>query len=269
MKVKIWITVILSFLLSSSVACANRHEHTIVKQEGIAPTCESIGMTDGEYCVECGMILKMPEAIPAKGLAPTEIFELAEKASAKIATFNKSGITLYSGSGFVANEGGMVVTNYHVIEGANMVVATIDGVEYIADQVLAYDADKDVALLQLALGEGQTLPFLKLCDALPKAGERVYAIGNPQGYVNTFSDGIVTCAQREIGGVKYVQHNAATSTGSSGGALLNAYGEVVGIVTSSVKNSQNLNFAVAVSEIDGLSFDTSLSVEEFGALTAG
>lgn len=83
-------------------------------------------------------------------------------------------------------------------------------------------------------------------------GTTVYAIGSSRGMTNTYSQGIITYADRIIDGVSYVQHDASITHGNSGGPLINAYGEVIGINTWGISDSQNLNFAVFVDELDNL-----------------
>ena len=79
----------------------------------------------------------------------------------------------------------------------------------------------------------------------------------------TFSQGIITAVNRKIEGVTYIQHDAAISPGNSGGPLLNKYGEVIGINTWTLEDSQNLNFAVSSSVLLEMKYSTPLTMEQF------
>ena len=148
----------------------------------------------------------------------------------------------FFGSGFFVSGGGDILTNYHVIDGAESVtVITNDGRETNA-LLKDYDSARDIALLKVSLPA--SVPFLRVSNTLPKQGEAVIAIGNPKGLSGTVSNGIVS-AVRRINTNTMIQFTAPISEGSSGGALLNLDGEVVGITTGGVEDSQNLNFAVA------------------------
>ena len=147
-----------------------------------------------------------------------------------------------AGSGFFVSPNGDILTNHHVIEGAGYItVATRDG-QSVGALVKDYDAQRDMALLKANMS--YALPFLKISDMLPKQGEAVIAIGNPRGLSGTVSSGIIA-AIREIDNNLWVQFTAPVSPGSSGGALINLKGEVIGMTKGTWKGEgQNLNFAV-------------------------
>lgn len=138
------------------------------------------------------------------------------------------------GSGVVWRNDGLVVTNHHVVAGARSVeLAFADGKRTPA-QVLATDELTDLAVLRSERGD---LPAATFASALPVVGELAIAIGNPLGFENTVTAGIISGLHREIPGsaihsfalVDLVQTDAAISPGNSGGALVNADGQVVGI----------------------------------------
>ena len=116
--------------------------------------------------------------------------------------------------------------------------------------VLALDEDADLAVLKV---NGSSLPYLKLAPKgrFPEVGSRVYAIGNPQGLSNTLSEGLVSGLRDEPKNLKLIQTTAAISSGSSGGPLLDAVGNVVGVTTASLAGplTQNLNFAVPATNV--------------------
>lgn len=149
------------------------------------------------------------------------------------------------GTGFFT-EKGVIVTNYHVIEGASQIKVKLNnGEEYSVQNILGYDKDYDIALLSLP-GKGTPLTISRFA---PKTGDTAYAIGNPLGLDNTFSNGTISNASRVYDNVEYIQTTAAISSGNSGGPLLNAYGEVIGINTMQYVDGQNLNFALNITQV--------------------
>ena len=158
----------------------------------------------------------------------------------------------YSGSAFVAFEEDMLITNYHVIEGAQSEIFAYSdsGEEYVIDRVFAADKDKDLAIV--GFSEPTGIPPLSLGDTqgLLRA-EPVVAIGSPQGQKNTVSLGNVS-GMFEEEGVHYVQFTAPISHGSSGGALFDNRGNVIGITSAYIVDSQNLNLAVDICEAKAL-----------------
>jgi len=160
-----------------------------------------------------------------------------------------------TGSGFVAFTNKMLVTNSHVIDGADSIIARSDqGYEYILNKVYAVDTKKDLAIL--GFYSPTDLPPLTLETNSPiMRVEPVVAIGSPEGLLNTVSVGNVS-AVFEQKGTRYIQFTAPVSSGSSGGALFNNEGEVIGVTTSVIngydKTAQNLNFAIHIGEAAAL-----------------
>ena len=151
------------------------------------------------------------------------------------------------GSGFFVSAEGDILTNYHVIDGSEtLTVITHDG-RKINALVKDYDSVRDMALLKINLQT--SVQYLNISNTLPRQGEAVIAIGNPSSkehiYDNTVSNGIVS-AIRRVDNNLWVQFTASVSPGSSGGAVINLQGEVIGMTTwgESDSRSQNLNFAV-------------------------
>jgi len=146
-------------------------------------------------------------------------------------------------SGVLVSADGFIVTNAHVVEGCRSMAATyISGTSRRPyEPVLKYyDEQSDTAVLKIA-AEG--LNFFSVHARPARIGERVYAIGNPRGLEQSISEGIVS-GNRTEDGVSWIQHSAPISPGSSGGALISAQGELLGINSRTRKESQNLNFAV-------------------------
>lgn len=181
-------------------------------------------------------------------ISPEKLFAKASPAVVYIIVRDGNFKPIGMGSGFFVDEKGLIVTNYHVIKGAVFATARLSsGATLFVDGVAATDPDSDVALLKVS---GPGFPLLKIAAGpLPTVGSAVYAIGNPQGLENTFSGGMVS-GHREIkNGFTAIQVTTPISKGSSGGPLLNAAGEVVGVTTAYLKGGQNLNFAVPVAAV--------------------
>ncbi len=190
----------------------------------------------------------------------SELFDYVKDSVAEIITYDKKGNAYGLGSGFVYSEDGKIITNYHVIKNGYSAKVALNGVEYPVKSVLAYDEKIDVAVLKI---EANNLHVVPICSDEIKTGDIVYAMGSSNGFSATISNGIVSHADREMDGVTYVQHNAAISPGNSGGPLINEYGEIIGINTFSIVDSQNLNFAISVTELYNLVYATELTMYEF------
>lgn len=153
-------------------------------------------------------------------------------------------------SGFFIADGRTLVTNYHVIDGAgSLEVYTADGNDSVsATMVLAYDRAKDLAILRC--DEDLGVNPLRLADSdKVKQGDKVYAVGYPLGLANTMSDGIISSKYSNEGDADVLQITAAISPGSSGGALLNTKGEVVGVICATRTDGQNVNFAIGANTL--------------------
>lgn len=173
-------------------------------------------------------------------LSAQDIFQTANSSMALIETFDDEGHALEQGSGFVVSNDGTILTNYHVIRGASRATAKFgDGTEGEVAGVVAFDQNHDVAALKLA---SPPKAFLHIGDSDGlKVGQKVIAIGSPLGFQNTVSEGIVSGLRNGI-----IQMSNPISPGSSGGAVFDRYGNVVGISVATVASGQNLNFAVPI-----------------------
>ena len=175
----------------------------------------------------------------------------------------------YSGSAFAAFEEDMLLTNYHVIDGAkDKVYAYTDGGDkHIIDRIYIGDEDLDLALVGLSEPAGIQPLALGDTDGLLRA-EPVVAIGSPKGQKNTVSLGNVSGIFQEYG-VHYVQFTAPISAGSSGGALFDDEGLVIGVTSASFVDAQNINLAVDISEAkalyDRIEYKDGLSFEDYWA----
>jgi S1-C subfamily serine protease len=156
-----------------------------------------------------------------------------------------------TGSGFIISQDGRLLTNAHVVEGADTVKVTLkDGQVYIG-KVIGRDSVTDVAVVKIEADNLPTVTFGKSEDLIP--GEWAIAIGNPFGLDNTVTVGIISALKRsssEVGvpdkRVSFIQTDAAINPGNSGGPLLNAKGEVIGINTAIRIDAQGLGFAIPI-----------------------
>jgi serine protease Do len=158
----------------------------------------------------------------------------------------KSFKTRSLGSGFIIDPKGYVVTNNHVVEGADKIkVILVGGKEYKAT-VKGRDPKTDLALIQL-VNPPADLPFLKMGDSdAIQVGDWVLAVGNPFGLGHTVTQGIISAKGRVIGAGPYdnfLQTDASINPGNSGGPLLNLKGEVIGINTAILASGQGIGFA--------------------------
>ncbi len=175
-----------------------------------------------------------------------ELYKRTSPSSIRVENYDRHRKLAASGSGFLVSPDGQVVTNLHVIRGADTVTVRLSsGAAMAVRGVLRLDKAHDLAVLDIG-GSGHD--YLQLSTAKPAVGTRVYAIGNPLGLTGTLSEGVVS-GWPELDGVLYIQTTAAISHGSSGGPLLSADGTVVGITTAYLRGGQNLNLAIPASAI--------------------
>ncbi len=151
------------------------------------------------------------------------------------------------GSGFIVDKDGYIVTNNHVVQGAEEIkVKLVDGREFIA-KVIGRDPKTDIALIKIS-SLFKDLPVLPFADSDQiRVGDWVLAIGNPFGLENTVTQGILSASGREIGAGpldNFLQTDAPINPGNSGGPLVNLKGEVVGINTAIVSAGQGIGFAI-------------------------
>ncbi len=151
------------------------------------------------------------------------------------------------GSGFIIDKDGYIITNNHVVQGADEIrVKLADGREFKA-KVIGRDAKTDLALIKIS-SFFKNLPVLKLGDSdKMRVGDWVLAIGNPFGLEETVTQGIISATGRVIGSGPYdnfLQTDAPINPGNSGGPLINLKGEVIGINTAIISGGQGIGFAI-------------------------
>src|ERR1700730_652471 len=170
-----------------------------------------------------------------------QIVAMAKPCVIQIVAFDEHWRQTKSGTGFFISSDGLLLTNYHVIEGATFLGGrTAQGAIFILDQVISMSRNSDLALLKFRV---QDTPFLKLgSSANAVEGQKVLVIGNPEGFQGTVSDGIIA-AFRD--GRSYIQITASVSPDSSGAPVLDESGQVIGLATLVYREGQNLNFAIS------------------------
>ena len=163
------------------------------------------------------------------------------------------------GTGVIMSEDGYIVTNYHVIEGGRSCLVILSSGYQCEAELVGYDADNDLAVLKVE-AEGLPAAVFGSSDLLT-VGDKAYAIGNPLGLElrGTLTDGIISAINRDVDvdGVTMtlIQTNAALNSGNSGGPLINAYGQVVGINTIKMVSDyeddavEGLGFAIPSSTV--------------------
>ncbi len=156
------------------------------------------------------------------------------------------------GSGFIVSQDGYILTNNHVISGADEILVSLSDDEEFEAEVIGRDENTDIALIKIDAGK-KTLPYARLgdSDAL-EIGDWVIAIGNPFGFGHTLTQGIVSAKARVIGAGPYdnfIQTDAAINPGNSGGPLINMKGQVVGINTAIISSGQGLGFAIPINMV--------------------
>lgn len=176
--------------------------------------------------------------------------ELATLASSvvMINLHNSRGRVIGSGSGIIIGRNGYILTNFHVAGGARSFSVQLENDEniYRTNEIIKYHPNLDLAILRI---DRQLTPLRFYSGkAELRRGQKVVAIGSPLGLFNSVSDGIIS-GFREINGIDMIQFTAPISGGSSGGALLNMHGEVIGISTAGFSKGQNLNLAVGYKDI--------------------
>lgn len=159
-----------------------------------------------------------------------------------------------AGSGFFIDAEGHILTNYHVIEGADRITVTLSDGRALRARVVGTDPAIDVALLSIdPSAAGGRLPVAELGDSDKlRVGEWVCAIGNPLGYVHSVTVGVVSFMGRKLFDNSlddYIQTDAAINFGNSGGPLIDARGDVVGINTAISSQANNIGFAIPINQV--------------------
>ena len=189
-----------------------------------------------------------------KKASPSVVYVTNKAVRQDFFSFNVQEIPQGTGTGFIWDKSGIIVTNFHVIQGANKVTITLQNGKELDAKVIGVAPGKDLAVLKVSTGE--LLKSLPLGDStLLEVGRKVIAIGNPFGLDTTLTVGVVSALGREIDAVSnrkihgVIQTDASINPGNSGGPLLNSLGQLVGVNTaiySPSGASAGIGFAIPV-----------------------
>jgi trypsin-like peptidase len=182
--------------------------------------------------------------------SPSEIAREQSKAVVVLEGLDERSNVVGQGSGFIVTQDGAIVTNLHVVQGASWVrVKLPSGDMYKTVDVVDIDDVKDLVVLKI---KGFRLPTVRLGDSdRVESGESVVVISSPEGLTNSVTTGVISGVRR-LETHRVFQITAPTSPGSSGGALFDSTGSVVGIVTYVLRSGQNINFAVPINYVRGM-----------------
>lgn len=248
---KIVFTVIFVLLFSISQIYSNKKYEKLIAKKPIERITEMISQPKKKIrlkSIDAGLLNNLRfAAIPKKGKVKLAVSDISAKSSAatvSIKTKDKDGRELGQGSGFIISSDGIIVTNFHVLESAYQVEVKIADNNFKEVYLIKSDPSLDIAILKI---DSKNLVSLPIGDSDNLVnGQFVVVLGNPWGFERSVSSGIIS-AIRSQGAIKVIQMTAPVSPGSSGGPVINEYGEVIGITTlASFLMAQNLNFAIPI-----------------------
>ncbi len=192
-----------------------------------------------------------------KSASPSVVYVTNKTIQRGFFSFNVQEIPQGTGSGFVWDDSGIIVTNFHVIQGASRVTITLNDGTDLEANLVGVAPDKDLAVLKVNTNK-QLTPLPLGDSSLLEVGRKVIAIGNPFGLDTTLTVGVVSALNREIDAVSnrkirgVIQTDASINPGNSGGPLLNSLGQLVGVNTaiySPSGASAGIGFAIPVNTV--------------------
>ena len=167
---------------------------------------------------------------------------------------DRDGPRRSAGTGFMIDADGFILTNHHVIDGADRIMVQLTDGRTLRAERVGSDPDTDIALIKVE--SSRALPFAPLGDSDSlRVGEWVIAIGNPLAYEHTVTVGVVSFIGRKLFDSsldRYIQTDAAINFGNSGGPLINARGEVIGINAAISSRASNIGFAVPINDASAI-----------------
>ena len=231
--------------LVDGIVFANTNSEYYKSEECLPEGSETADGPETDHTANQDLILSFKDDYDAIETAADSMF--------LVEVYNAKDRLVATGSGFVAFDEHYFVTNHHVIEGAAYLKVYDDNsskTSYTLTRLLNVDKDKDIAILDFPEGRNyRSLPIGQTADL--KRGQPVVVIGSPQGEKNSVSNGIISNTFIEDG-CMVIQFTAAISPGSSGGALFNDQGQVIGLVYAKHKEGENMNYAVDIEEVEKL-----------------
>ncbi|MCP9455385.1 MAG: trypsin-like peptidase domain-containing protein [Nitrospira sp.] len=240
----------------------------VASLDGVAEWGKPLGATYDGPEGKPRLVTPAPASLSPDELATIAVFERASKSVVFIAntaiqrdfwSLDTFEVPQGSGSGFIWNKQGHIVTNFHVIYGANAIKVTLaDRNEYQA-RVVGVDPDHDLAVLQIRAPESSLEPLAIGTSSDLRVGQKVLAIGNPFGLDHTLTTGVVSALGRTIKSMTnrtiegVIQTDAAINPGNSGGPLLDSAGRLIGVNTQIISPSgayAGIGFAVPVDTVN-------------------
>lgn len=195
--------------------------------------------TDDNLGTEVGVFSKSQQM-----LSGSEIFQRYNNAVFMV--YTSDGYNAFQGSGFFVSSRGIAVSNYHVFKDTSVgleMIKLASGEILNVEKVIAKNEEDDFIIFRVKANNNQRFSYIPISLRALSVGEKIYAIGSPRGLENTFSSGEVSQKR----GNNIIQISAPIDHGSSGGALINIYGEAVGITSGGRDDSgANLNFAIDI-----------------------
>lgn len=194
--------------------------------------------------------------LKAQGMSSQQIYELVEPSVVKVTVkvMRNYGLISYAqGSGFIYDANGVIVTNYHVIEGADAIDVTFLDGKIVEAKLIGSDPYSDLAVIKIDPTQMELRPLIISDSSLLEVGDTVFAIGNPFGLSGSMTEGIISQLDRTLSTqsgyliVGIIQTDAAINPGNSGGPLLNVWGEVIGInsaIASETGDFSGVGFAI-------------------------
>lgn len=189
-----------------------------------------------------------------------------EMSSEEIANYSKTRVVKVltdrgTGSGFFIDNKGTLITNYHVIEGAESISIKFDsGASHQVNNIVDFSPYYDIAVLEADVSNTE---YFNLANEYHE-GEHVYVRGYPKGVeTSSFTSGMMSQSSHRLGLMDCITIDAAISNGNSGGPAMNSRGEVLGICSYGRNDAQNMNFAIKLSALDQLSMDKNYSISRY------
>lgn len=232
---------------------------TFPDKKGVTPAKR---MLDGGVCTQAQYQSLFPETLTVRQVADRHMAAIVRLDVYYSEKEFEEGASSNGGSGFFVSPDGLVVTNCHTVEGAVRATASlVTGEVFEVERVLFYDEDADLALLRISQTslDGKTTAPLFHCLELAeepdlRVGDQVYSLGVPLGVTLSAGSGVISAVNHKVNNESFstlpcVISTADISHGSSGGALLNVFGHVVGVTTGAYTNGNNLYLSIPLALI--------------------
>lgn len=200
-------------------------------------------------CVAPSVMVSQPQNVIKGTNELKDVIKSVMPSTVIVVTYDDQDQPLQQGSGFFITDSGEVISNYHVMSGADKAaIKAPNGSIYGVTSVIAEDVTSDLIKLQADV-KGSKVQFLTINRTAPEVGEKVVIIGSPVGLESTVSDGIISAVRDVPGFGSIIQTTAPISPGSSGSPVVNMKGEVLGVASAQMREGQNLNFVIPSAKI--------------------